>query len=98
MRSSAPATPWHLGAIDTARAEFGLNVPDDLSVVGFDDIPLAAWPAYRLTTIRQETAEIVAAAIELLAARLRDPSRAPETRFIATHLVRRNSARFCRPE
>ena len=81
-----------LGTIDTARSEFGLNVPEHLSVVGFDDIPLAAWPAYRLTTIRQATTEIVAAAIELLAARLCNPSRAPETRFIATHLVRRSSA------
>jgi DNA-binding LacI/PurR family transcriptional regulator len=83
-----------LGAIDTARAEFGLKVPEDLSVVGFDDIPLAAWPSYRLTTIRQETTEIVRATIDLLDARLRDPARKPETRLIATRLIRRESARL----
>jgi DNA-binding LacI/PurR family transcriptional regulator len=83
-----------LGAIDTARAEFGISVPDDLSVVGFDDIPLAAWPSYRLTTIRQETAEIVQATIDVLAARLRDPTRGPETRRIATRLIKRDSARL----
>jgi DNA-binding LacI/PurR family transcriptional regulator len=83
-----------LGAIDTARSEFGLTIPERLSVIGFDDIPLAAWPSYRLTTIRQETADIVGAAIGLLEARLGNPSRGPETRFVGTHLVRRRSARF----
>jgi len=83
-----------LGAIDTARAEFGIGVPGDLSVVGFDDIPLAAWPSYRLTTIRQETAEIVQATIGLLDARLRDAARKPETRRIGTRLIRRDSARL----
>jgi DNA-binding LacI/PurR family transcriptional regulator len=83
-----------LGAIDTARSEFGLDIPRQLSVVGFDDIPLAAWPPYRLTTIRQETAAIVGAAIELLLAGLNDPAREPETRFVPTRLVRRSSARL----
>jgi len=59
-----------------------------------DDIPLAAWPSYRLTTIRQETSEIVQATIELLDARLRDPERKAETRHIATRLIRRDSARL----
>lgn len=83
-----------LGAIDTARSEFGLTIPEHLSVIGFDDIPLAAWPSYRLTTIRQETAAIVGAAIGLLEARLGNPLRRPETRFVGTQLVRRSSARF----
>jgi len=38
-----------LGALDAARA-LGVKVPDDLAVVGMDDTPMAAWPAYRLTT------------------------------------------------
>ena len=38
-----------LGAIDAARA-LGIKIPDDLAVVGMDDTPMAAWPAYRLTT------------------------------------------------
>jgi len=38
-----------LGALDAARA-LGIRVPDDLAVVGMDDTPMAAWPAYRLTT------------------------------------------------
>ncbi len=55
-----------LGAMDTARYEFGIQIPENLSVVGFDDIPLAGWPTYNLTTIRQPIEEMIAATLELL--------------------------------
>jgi len=42
-----------LGFLDAARLDRGRRVPDDLSVIGFDDIPQAAWAAYQLTTFRQ---------------------------------------------
>ena len=42
-----------LGFLDAARLDRGRRVPDDLSVIGFDDIPQAAWNAYQLTTFRQ---------------------------------------------
>jgi DNA-binding LacI/PurR family transcriptional regulator len=41
-----------LAVIDAAR-KLGIRVPDDLCVVGFDDIPMASWNSYRLTTVRQ---------------------------------------------
>ena len=40
-----------LGALDVARYELGIRVPEELSIIGFDDIPMASWPAYNLTTI-----------------------------------------------
>ena len=52
-----------VGAIRAARAQ-GRAVPEDLSVVGFDDIPMASWSAYRLTTVAQHVDAMVAAAIE----------------------------------
>ncbi|TDT74022.1 LacI family transcriptional regulator [Litoreibacter halocynthiae] len=47
-----------LGFMDTARQEFQLNIPDDLCVIGFDDIEQAQWTSYRLTTFRQPVTEI----------------------------------------
>jgi DNA-binding LacI/PurR family transcriptional regulator len=42
-----------IGLMDAARRDFALDVPRDLSVVGFDDIGMASWPSHALTTVRQ---------------------------------------------
>ena len=42
-----------LGFLDVARIEFRMRVPDELCVIGFDDIPAAGWLGYDLTTFRQ---------------------------------------------
>lgn len=55
-----------LGALDAARYELGIRIPEDLSVIGFDDIPMANWPAYNLTTISQPVDEMIDAAIQLI--------------------------------
>lgn len=39
--------------MDVIRFELGLSIPGDVSVVGYDDVPPAGWPAYNLTTVRQ---------------------------------------------
>lgn len=57
------------GALNAARA-LGLRVPDDLSVVGFDDVPVAAWIEPALTTVRQDQMEKGRRAAELLLASL----------------------------
>ncbi|ARM90981.1 DNA-binding LacI/PurR family transcriptional regulator [Rhizobium leguminosarum] len=54
-----------LGTIDAAR-ERGLRIPDDLAVIGFDDIPMASWSSYRLTTIRQPVERMVQEAVNLI--------------------------------
>lgn len=53
------------GALDAFRAA-GLQVPEDIAVVGFDDVPAASWASYRLSTVRQPIAEMVEAVIALL--------------------------------
>ncbi|WP_194911027.1 LacI family DNA-binding transcriptional regulator [Catenulispora rubra] len=53
-----------LGVYRAAR-EAGLRVPEDLSVVGFDDLPVGAWVEPPLTTVHRPLAEMAAAAAEL---------------------------------
>lgn len=48
-----------LGFMDAARHEFGLDIPRDLCVIGFDDIEQASWESYRLTTFSQPAIEMV---------------------------------------
>lgn len=77
-----------LGGMDALRSELGFHVPDDIAVVGFDDIPLAAWPAYALTTLAQPLDEMIRATIAILTAA---PTAALAQRLPGT-LVRRRSA------
>ncbi|WOI57798.1 LacI family DNA-binding transcriptional regulator [Palleronia sp. LCG004] len=51
------------GFMDAARQEFGLRIPEDLSVIGFDDIHQASWDSYRLTTFSQPIAEMCEACV-----------------------------------
>jgi LacI family transcriptional regulator len=61
------------GAMDGARAH-GARVPEDLWIVGYDDIELASWGAYELTTVRQPVEDMVVRAIVLLQSKIEDRS------------------------
>ncbi len=63
-----------LGFMDAARHEFGLDIPKDLCVVGFDDIEQANWESYRLTTFSQPAVEMVDHIAALLTADSPDAS------------------------
>jgi len=74
-----------------ALAERGLRAPADLSVVGFNDVPVATWATPPLTTVRQPLAAMAATALPLLRT---DPSTAagePRHIELATRLVVRES-------
>lgn len=43
-----------LGAIDVIRYEYGLKIPQDIAIIGFDNIEAASWPPYLLTTLEQQ--------------------------------------------
>lgn len=55
-----------IAALDVARIECGLRVPQDVAVVGFDDIAPARWGSYQLTTVLQDVPAMVQATVELL--------------------------------
>jgi LacI family transcriptional regulator len=80
-----------VGAVRAAR-ERGLSVPADLSVVGFDDIDLAALTDPPLTTVHQPIRHKGVDAVELLLTLVdRHPTRAPEHRRLDTRLIVRGS-------
>lgn len=80
--------------MDTLRFELGLTVPGDVSVVGYDDVPAAAWPAYNLTTVRQPANRMVAETVDILLAKINNPSTAPRRIEIDGPLILRGSARM----
>ena len=55
-----------LGVMDAARHRFGVNIPRDLSVIGFDDVPQAGWESYALTTFSQPVDAIADACVNWL--------------------------------
>ncbi len=79
-----------MGAMDGARAR-GVRVPEDLWIVGYDDIEIASWGAYDLTTVRQPMEQMVAQAIELLLARLEERDAPVSHNCLANELVIRGS-------
>lgn len=52
--------------MDVLRYERGMSVPDDVAVVGYDDVPMAAWAAYDLTTVRQPANRMVSKTVDIL--------------------------------
>ena len=83
-----------LAVLDTLRFELGLKVPEDVSVVGYDDVPAAGWPAYALTTVRQPANRMVANTVEILLDQIENNT--GETRRIAIDgpLILRGSAKI----
>jgi DNA-binding LacI/PurR family transcriptional regulator len=88
-----------LGAIRELRAR-GLSVPEDISVVGYDDIPVASFVDPPLTTVRQPMREVGALAAKVLLDRISGDGAAPvEGRIhLATTVVERGSVAPPRPE
>jgi DNA-binding LacI/PurR family transcriptional regulator len=79
-------------AMDAIRSDLGLRIPVDVSVVGYDDVPIAAWAAYDLTTIRQPVNRMVDATVDTLLARVEGESE-PQKIRIQGPLIIRSSAR-----
>ena len=79
-----------LGFVDVVR-QAGLRVPEDVSVVGFDDIEQAAYPHVALTTVRQDAARLGAEAVRAVTARLDDGAPEPTGAVIEPRLVVRSS-------
>ena len=81
------------GVMDTLRHELGLRIPEDVAVVGFDNVPQAAWPSYNLTTVEQPLGLMVEATVNLLHRHLSEDGRSRnENVIVPGQLVIRQSS------
>ncbi|BCP52253.1 LacI family transcriptional regulator [Kaistia sp. 32K] len=60
-----------MGVVDVARSEFGLRVPEDLRVAGFDNSAVGSWQSYSLTTVDQNIPQMIDLAVEIVLRQLR---------------------------
>lgn len=79
-----------LGALDGAHTT-NRRVPEDVSVVGYDDIEITSWARYDLTTIHQPTHAIAATSVRLLMRRISEPTTPAEHIRLPVELVIRSS-------
>lgn len=79
-----------IGAMRAIR-EAGLRVPEDIALVGFDDLPLATMPEPRLTTIRQPVYQFGVKAVEILLDLIENGIEPPRRIIMDTELIIRNS-------
>lgn len=84
-----------IATVDVARDEFGLRIPDELAVVGFDDIAMAAWPHYGLTTVRQPLERLVSVTTQLMQSAIQQASAVERVlQTVPGELVVRTSAQL----
>ena len=79
-----------IGALAAAR-KAGLRVPDDLGLIGLNDMEMACWSNIDLTTIRNPISAIVDASIELVERMLTAPGATPEVRAFVGEIVERGT-------
>ena len=81
-----------MGAIDACR-ELDVSVPGEIGVIGFDDMPMASWRPYNLTTVRVPVADIIVSAMDLVVSIVEQPGRRANSQLFACEPVVRNTLR-----
>lgn len=81
-----------IGVLSAIR-DAGLNVPQDVGIIGLNDMQMASWEGISLTTIHQPIKQIITSSVELIAAMLEEPDRYPEARLFPCRVVERATLR-----
>lgn len=75
----------------SALQDANLRTPEDIGLIGFNDMEMSSWENIALTTIRQPIKQIVNSSVELMVAMLDDPDRYPEARLFPCRVIERNT-------
>ena len=81
-----------IGAL-SAVADSNLKVPNDIGIIGLNDMEMAGWANINLTTIHQPVDQIIENSVELIVAMLENPDRYPEARIFPCDIVERGTLR-----
>ncbi len=81
-----------MGALDACKVS-SRSVPKDIGILGFNDIAMASWAAYDLSTIRQPIAEIIVAAVDLSIKLVSDQHLTPQAKLFACEPALRSTLR-----
>lgn len=81
-----------LGAVDAAKYEFGLKIPQDMSIIGFDNIDAASWKPYMLTTFEQQIDNMLDMTFDYLVKKLIGGDVSEGVKLFASKIVERGSA------
>lgn len=79
-----------IATLDTAR-ELGKKCPEEIGILGFNDILMASWGAYDLSTVQQPIQQMVLAAVDIIISRIENPELGTETRLLPCKLVERGT-------
>jgi DNA-binding LacI/PurR family transcriptional regulator len=80
--------------MDVIRHDLGLRIPEDVSVIGYDDVPQAAWKAYDLTTVSQAGSQMIEATTKMLLEQIETAAVRKRAAVFPAELVVRSSARI----
>ena len=83
-----------VAVMDVARHEFGIRIPEDLSIIGYDDVGPARWTSYGITSMSQPVKRMVEATVDILMDQIASGEIEAEHRILNGDLIVRTSARL----
>lgn len=81
-----------IGAVDAAKYEYGLRIPDDIAIIGFDNIDASSWAPYLLTTFEQQIDKMLDTTFSYLNKKLNGEDVSEGIKLFASKIVERTSA------
>ena len=80
-----------MALMDVARYEFNLRIPQDLQVIGFDNIPQTEWLSYQLTTFRQDFKRLARESVKIVVDQINEQNTSMVKMMVPVKLIERNT-------